>query len=85
MPYTVRLLTRWQATDTGNQIEAALLHPRSGVAYSDVTRQLDSNIVPAPNALVAEVYPVDDSLLAALDADPNLIVLWSEPDVETPK
>jgi hypothetical protein len=78
--YTVNLVTRWQTDAAGNRMQVAMDHPAAGVAFTDVTGQPDANLMPAPNALVVEAYPVNEALLSALEADPNVTVLWSEPD-----
>ena len=78
--YRVRLVTRWLTSAGRNRIQAAVDHPAPGVAWTDVTGQPDANLLPAPNALVVDAYPVDDALLVVLQADPNLQELWSEPD-----
>ena len=78
--YRVHLVTRWITSAGRNQMQAALDHPSAGVAWTDVTGQSDVNLPTTPNLLVAEAYPVDDALLAALQVDSNLQELWSEPD-----
>jgi hypothetical protein len=78
--YRVHLVTRWIASAGRNQMQAAVDHPVAGVAWTDITGQPDANILPTPNALVVEAYPVDDALLAVLQADPNAQELWSEAD-----
>ena len=78
--YRVHLVTRWIASAGRNQLQAAVDHPSSGVAWTDITGQPDATLPPAPNALVVDAYPVDDALLAALQADPNTVELWSDAD-----
>jgi hypothetical protein len=76
--HRVRLISRWNNTPTRNTMQVALDHPSVGVAWTDVTGQPNPNIPPAPNALTVEAHPVDDVLLAALEADPNADILWAE-------
>lgn len=76
--YRVRLITSWLVIDGRNDMRVAVDHPAPGVGYSDVTGQPDANIPTDPNALIVEAYPVDDALLAALEADTNAVVLWGE-------
>lgn len=78
--YRVRVLTSWLSTPGRNDMRVAVEHPSPGVSYSDVTMQPDANIPTDPNALIVEAYPVDDALLAVLEADANAIVLWSDVD-----
>lgn len=78
MAYRARVVSQWQKSFGRNEMKVSLDHPWPGVAYTDVTGQPDANIPPAPNALVIEVDPLDDTQLAALEADAGCIVLWSE-------
>ncbi|MGB8648862.1 MAG: hypothetical protein WCF84_26735 [Anaerolineae bacterium] len=48
------------------------------VSRVDVTGQPRSSLIPAPNVFVVEVV-CDDTVAAAIDADPKYAVLWSEP------
>lgn len=76
--HRVRLISHWNSAANSNQMQVALDHPSVGVAWTDVTGQPNPNIPPAPNALTVEAYPVNDALLAALEADPNADILWAE-------
>ena len=78
--YRVRLVTRWLTSTGRNQMQVAVDHPTSGVAWTDVTGQPDANLTPTPNALIVDAYPVDDALLTVLQADPNVIEVWSDAD-----
>lgn len=76
--YRVLMVTSWVSTPGRNDMRVAMEHPVAGVAYTDVTMQPDANIPTDPNALVVEASPVDEALLDALEADANVLVLYSE-------
>lgn len=78
--YRVQLVSAWTMMDKRNEMRVALEHGLPGVAYTDVTGQPDAHIPTIPNALIVEVYPVDDALLAALEADSTLVVLTATPE-----
>lgn len=57
-------------------------HPAVADAYmltkwTDITGLSSSEIIPGPNLYVVEAQ-MDAAILAALEADPNYYVLWSE-------
>ena len=72
--YAVEVITRWIETDGYRQAEAVATYPG---AWTDATGQPDANIMPDPNAVVWHGV-VDAVTLDALEADANVIVLWSE-------
>lgn len=72
--YLCRVVCPWVAGIDRHDMAVALSHPSS---WTDVTGQGPEQIVPDPNVLVAEGV-VDQATLAALEADAEVVVLWSE-------
>lgn len=72
-----QVLTPWTTGALGANVPRLTVdHPC--FSYVDVTDQPCQNIPPTPNLFTAEVV-CDDATLAAIEADPNYSVLWSEP------
>lgn len=71
------VLTPWHQAGGVNSPQLLIDHPGI-LTYRDATDQLVGNIVPAPNLFTAEIT-CDDATLAAIEADANYTVIWSEP------
>jgi hypothetical protein len=76
-----QLVTRWVETVRDGAVyrnlEVAARYPHRSCV--DVTDQPSESLPPTPNAVVVEVV-VEDAVFTAMEADPNLAVLWSEED-----
>jgi hypothetical protein len=72
--YAVEVVTRW--TESGGRREAEVVTRCPG-AWTDATGQPDANLNPDPNAVVWRGV-VDAAVLDALEADADVLVLWSE-------
>ncbi len=76
-----QILTPW--TGDGSS-PATAYRPRVVVdhqlqAWVDVTGQDATRLIPSPNALIIEATAAD-AVLAAIEADPNAEILWTEPN-----
>ena len=71
------VLTPWNQSGGVNSPQLLIDHPQI-LTYRDATDQPVSSIAPSPNLFTAEVA-CDDATLAAIEADANYTVLWSEP------
>lgn len=76
MRYDCEIVTYWTTGDEGNvpAINALL---SAGDGWSDTTGQPAENLVPDPNALIVRAQ-ISAETLAAIEADPDHLVLWAE-------
>jgi hypothetical protein len=82
------LLTPWQEKTSGGEtvrkpllaawlLASGFTHPTHPWQICDVTAQPAANIMPNPNLLAVEIK-CDSATLAAIEADPQFNLLWSD-------
>lgn len=74
-----QILTPWvgngQAPRTAYRPQLMDVYPV--ISYTDMTGQPTANIIPGVNLFAAQ-FELDAATLAAIEADSNYLVLWSE-------
>ena len=77
-------LTPWTLSNQDGAlfVEPALASNYSLAAWSDVTGQAASNLLPEPNLFAVQAQ-TDEQTFAAIQADTRYLVLWSKQIAET--
>ena len=73
--YRAEVTAKWEADPEGGFTP---LLDYVGVRWQEVAGQPGANIPTKPNAVSVKLERVDGVVLAAMEADPDVVVLWSE-------
>ena len=77
MTYIAEVITTWEVDSDGANVPALAALLQAGDSCEDVSGQPAQNIMPDPNITVWRVHCAA-ATLAAIEADPDHEVLWSE-------